>query len=223
MVVAFYWEQYRMGEIKDWSNLIQNTIRKFNTLFTLVAVWLFYISGLLFVIYHKEMVKDLNRLASLRVHQKSNKDLWIVLNHFRILRRARQQLFYDFRFMVMMNCCLSVVNILTCSYYTIDYFNSSFWYVLWWDLSDVLEFIFRFWLICQTSDHIRSSVCIILTYHILYLLCFYCAFTFFIIFYKAAECIPILRELRDHTTSRAERNKVCHISDDIIVNKTLRN
>jgi hypothetical protein len=84
------------------------------------------------------------------------------LGHFRILGEAKRQLFRDFRSMLMMNCCLSVVNIVTCSYFSINRFFVSihnYWVVVVWDMSDTLEFTFRLWLICHTADRIRSSVC----------------------------------------------------------------
>ncbi len=148
----------------SWFYLLELVILNFTTMFTLMALFLFVLCGHLFVIFHKKTVEELKLLLNSKwVNYRSSDELiWSLLSHFRILCEAKRQLFYDFRPMLMMNCCLSVINILTCAYYSI---YCPFFYIqllgaiVVWDICDTLEFIFRLWLICHTVDQIRASVC----------------------------------------------------------------
>lgn len=87
-------------------------------------------------------------------------NLWFLLSHFLVLGQAKRHLFKKLQTILTTNCCLSVVNMLTCSYYTIEFMASPYWSGTWQDLSDVLEYTFRLWLICHIADQIRSSVCL---------------------------------------------------------------
>lgn len=161
MIIAVCWEVVDPQRTDSWFYLLELAILKFTTMFT--ALFLFVLCGQLFIIFHKKTVEELKLLLNSKwVNYRSSDELiWSLLSHFRILREAKRQLFYDFRPMLMINCCLSVINILTCAYYSIDlfFFTSNYWVIVMWDICDTLEFIFRLWLICHTVDHIRASVC----------------------------------------------------------------
>ncbi len=155
------------GTNYDWMLLIEIVIWKLNTSFALMAVWLFALCGHLLVLYHKQMAEELKGLAnSNRIRNRErvdNDELWSFLSHFESLCEAKRQLFKDFRSMLIMNCCLSATNILACSYFSINLILSSTAYLMvTWDISDILEFTFRLWLICHTADIIRSSVSVLL-------------------------------------------------------------
>ena len=158
------------GTNYDWMLLIEIIIWKLNTSFALMAVWLFALCGHLLVLYHKKMTEELKELAkSKRIYNRErvdNDELWSFLSHFESLCEAKRQLFQDFRSMLIMNCCLSATNILACSYFTISLFSSTTYLMVTWDISDILEFTFRLWLICHTADRIRSSVSVSLYIYI---------------------------------------------------------
>jgi len=167
MVIAFSWELMHPKRKEDWSYIIEIVILKFTTLFTLMALFLFVFCGQLLVVYHRKIMEKLKIMISKEMIDQnlednySSDELWSILSHFRILCEAKRQLFRDFRSMLLMNCCLSVVNLVTCSYFAINRFFMSiqnYWLVVVWDISDALEFTFRLWLICHTADRIRSSV-----------------------------------------------------------------
>lgn len=162
MIVSFSWDFYEYNNIQGWLSLvIENAIRKFCTMFTLWSVWLFFFCGQLFVVYHNKIAKELEKLVSIHGIQdnvRAKEKIWSLLNHFRTICHAKRQLFSSFQFMLMVNLCLSVVNILTCLYYTIENISLIRWFGTLWDFSDSLEFTFRLWLICHTADRIRSSV-----------------------------------------------------------------
>lgn len=167
MVIAFSWELMHPKRKEDWSYIVEIVILKFTTLFTLMALFLFVFCGQLLVVYHKKIVEKLKIMISKEIIHRNPEDysssdeIWSILSHFRILCEAKRQLFRDFRSMLTMNCCLSVVNLVTCSYFAINRFFMSiqnYWLVVVWDMSDTLEFTFRLWLICHTADRIRSSV-----------------------------------------------------------------
>ena len=166
MVIAVYWEVVHPNRKEDWFYLLEMIVLKFSTMYTLMALFLFVLCGQLFVIYHLKIIEDLRLLLNSKVihhdsERSSDELIWSLLSHLRILCEAKRQLFRDFRPILMMNYCLSVVNILTCSYYSINhFFTSNYWVVVMWDICDTLEFIFRLWVLCHTADQIRSSVCV---------------------------------------------------------------
>ena len=161
MAFAMYWELVHPNRMEDWFYITGAVLLKFTTMFTLMALFLFVLCGQLLIVYHKTIVNELGLLLySKRVQlEHHSEDIWFLLSQFRIVCVAKRQLFHDFRSMLMMNCFLSVVNIITCSYYVINnFFTTNNWAVVTWDICDTLEFIFRLWLICHTTDEIRSTV-----------------------------------------------------------------
>lgn len=162
MIISFCWDLIETHQENWLSLVIENAIRKFCSMFTLWSIWIFFYCGQLLVIYHKNISKELTQMVTTGIREKEN--LWFLLSHFSVLGQAKRHLFKNLQMMLITNCFLSVVNMLTCSYYTIEFMASPYWIGTWWDLSDVLEFTFRLWLICHTADQIRSSVCLFSMY-----------------------------------------------------------
>lgn len=164
MAIVLYWELIHPTRKEDWFYLLEFVILKFTTMFTLIALLLFILCGQLLIVYHRKIAEELTQLISKEINQNSedyyfDDELWSILSHFQILCEAKKQLFRNFRSMLMMNCCLSVVNVVTCSYFAINHiFISLFWIVVMWDISDIVEFTFRLWLVGHITDQIRSSV-----------------------------------------------------------------
>jgi len=142
--------------------IIQNIIRNFSTLHTSMGLWLFVICGELLVIYNRKIMQDLLKANQSSTPVTTNNEIktnvtWSILSQFKILHDVHRQLFYDYRFILMANVCCNVIFILTCSFYFIEYLDST-WVGIFWEIAVVIEFIFRFWLVCHTEDRIRTSV-----------------------------------------------------------------
>jgi len=145
----------------DLFGTIQNIIRLICTLFNSMALWLFVICGQLLVIYNRKIAQNLmDILPRQKVIRKESKEIiaiWSILSEFKLLFDVRGRLFHDYRFILMGNVLLNVNLILSCSYYFIEFLDTA-WVGIFWEVSVVIEFISRFWLICHTADRIRSSV-----------------------------------------------------------------
>lgn len=177
---------------------VQNAIRIVTQMFTLMALWLFVLCGQLLTTYYKTAAQKIGRLNRIE-----GAACWGILSQYRQLIKTCQALHRDFRFILLANCWLSIVTVLTSSFFALEYMKSNHWIVTLWDGSDILESSFRLWLACHTSDRIRSSVC----YPSLRVNCFKLWLTH-IYLIQAAECIPVIRNLRDRMPSSVERNKV---------------
>lgn len=135
-----------------------------------------------------------------------NNPIWSILSQFKVLWEIRRKLFFDYRFILMGNVLLSVLFIFSCSYFLIEFLGRTS-VGIFCEVIVIVEFVFRFWLICHTADRIHSSVSIIMqdlfNMYIYYLPFHHCI--------KTLDCIPVLRQLREKMTSQTERNKVTFI------------
>lgn len=163
--------------------MIQNSIRLFCTIYNSMAMWLFVICGRLLVIYHRKITHDLIGILSKprTINIDNNETIWSTLNQFRVLREVHLKLFYDYRFILIGNVLLNLILIHSCSYYLIEFLDLT-WVGVFWEVSVVIEFTFRFWLICHTADHIHSSVSRHLLFWLLTMLIWY-AFSSYSVFF----------------------------------------
>lgn len=142
----------------------QNVIRLFCTLFSSMAVWLFVIFGQLFIIYNKKIAKYLLKIAISNSNQDEkeiSRAAWAVLSQFNLLIEVHRRHFYDYRFILIGNILINFILILSCSFTFIKYLKFT-WAGIFWEITAIVEFTLRFWLVCHTEDRIRSSVSIYL-------------------------------------------------------------
>jgi hypothetical protein len=134
-----------------------------------ISVWIFIICGQLCIFYTRELIANL-KLLNFVVRNTSGVPNRIVaqqrtfahLGSLKKLYEAADLLHHHFSTILAVNCFLTVVTMLTSSYYVIEFFKSGRLIPLCWDASDVLDSFVRFWLICHTSDRIRETVIIML-------------------------------------------------------------
>ncbi|XP_057366762.2 uncharacterized protein LOC130687605 [Daphnia carinata] len=100
-----------------------------------------------------------------------------ILRSLRQLYSAAELLHRHFSTMLMVHSCSMLINMFAASYYSIEFLRQGDIVMLCRDSSDMIGSFIRFWLMCHTADRIRET---------------------------AAECIPILRELRDYTDGKAD-------------------
>ncbi|KAK4016644.1 hypothetical protein OUZ56_031606 [Daphnia magna] len=163
--------------------LFESYIKLFaNHWFSVVPVWIYYICGQLHVFYVQKMVVRLNLLNELSrntttVHRIVSPRSFTILRSLTQLYSAAELLHHRFSTMLMINSCSTLISMFSASYYLIESFRQGDMIMLCRDSSDMITSFIRFWLMCHTADRIREA---------------------------AAECIPILRELRDHTAGKAD-------------------
>lgn len=71
---------------------------------------------------------------------------------------ATNLLYSQMNVMLMANCFLVVILMLTSSYYAISYFFEGNFMGGCWDATDVIDSFIRFWLMCHIADTVRSAV-----------------------------------------------------------------
>ena len=194
-----------LGEISNpfrsilWFAIIQNLIRIFaNQWFTVLPVWIFAIYGELIVFYFNKLASNLKVSAlSKNMAQMEGdsvrKDTFEMLRSMKQIYYASDLLHHRFSTMLITNCFLSFIVMLISTFYVIEYVVDKIYIgVPWWDGMDVLDSFLRFWLVCHTADRMRGAVNNANlwfnknTYSI-----------FIIMRMQAAECVPVLRQLRD--------------------------
>ena len=179
-----------------WFAIIQNLIRIFaNQWFTVLPVWIFAIFGELIVFYLKKIAFNLKAIALSKNMVQMNSesastDTFEILRSMKQIYYASNLLHHRFSTTLITNCLLSFIVMLTSSYNVIEYISDKYVVIPCWDGMDVLDSFTRFLLVCHTVDRIRGAVNI--NYNVQNL-------GFINIFYnvQAAECVPVLRELRD--------------------------
>lgn len=140
--------------VTSWVDVVSNAIRLTNTLFTLMAIWLFVFCSQVLMVYQEKMACRLQEAVA----ASREEIVWEILTDCRILVKVKCRLLRDFRYMLTANCCLSVMVMLTSTYFFIDSIRTQMWPLVVWGSFSSVEFCLRFWLICHTTDRVRLSV-----------------------------------------------------------------
>ena len=67
-----------------------------------------------------------------------------------------------FEWILIATCCQSTIMIIFSSYYAIESIFDGYLVHVIWNVSDVVQFFFRIWLICYMADRSKQSVSIIM-------------------------------------------------------------
>lgn len=156
-----YWELHHPSRHFVFVDAIQNTIRVFgDQWFTVIPIWIFVIFGQLLVVYLKTLTCNLNVIKAQEVKPFENAahQALVVLRSLEQLYSATNFLHRRFRLVLMANCCLIFIVMLTSAYYAIDSFSKSLIVVGFWSISNVLDPFTRFLAMCHISDQIRIAV-----------------------------------------------------------------
>ena len=81
-----------------------------------------------------------------------------ILRYLKQLYLASDLLHRHFSTILMVNCFVTFLTMLTSAYYVIEFIPSGYVPMVFLDSSDVVDSFIRFWLICHTSDLIRETV-----------------------------------------------------------------
>jgi hypothetical protein len=81
-----------------------------------------------------------------------------ILRTLKQLYLAADLLHRHFSTILMVNCFVTFLTMLISAYYVIEFFQRGNMVVVCLELSEVVESLIRFWLICHTSDLIRETV-----------------------------------------------------------------
>ncbi len=166
---SIYWELFHPTRPATWWNITQNLIRIFgNQWFSVLPVWIFVVCGELVVLYFKRIESNLEQLNLSAQNMggyfdkpANHQQTFAILLSLKQLYFAADLLHLRFGIMLISNCILCFVTMLTSSYYVIEYMLDKFVVVTCWDGSDVLDSFIRFWLICHTADRMRGAVRVI--------------------------------------------------------------
>jgi len=130
-----------------------------------IPVWIFIICGQLYLFYVKKLIEKLNFVYLVAKNSsKVIKCQIITQRTFDILRTLKQLylaadlLHRHFSTILMVNCFVTFLTMLISAYYVIEFFQRGNMVVVCLELSEVVESLIRFWLICHTSDLIRETV-----------------------------------------------------------------
>ena len=137
----------------------------------MIPVWIFIICGQLYLFYVRKITDKLN-LFYFATKNAIGIQSQIIIHHrtFAILRSLKQLylaadlLHRHFSTILMVNCFMTFITMLTTTYNVIEFFQRGNMVLFCWDSSDVMDSFIRFCLICHTSDRIREAVIIILIF-----------------------------------------------------------
>ena len=130
----------------------------------MIPVWIFIICGQLYLFYVKKLIEKLNFVYLVAKNSKVIKCQIITQRTFGILLSLKQLylaadlLHRHFSTILMVNCFVTFLTMLTSAYYVIEFIPSGYVPMVFLDSSDVVDSVIRFWLICHTSDLIRETV-----------------------------------------------------------------
>ena len=130
----------------------------------MIPVWIFIICGQLYLFYVKKLIEKLNFVYLVAKNSKVIKCQIITQRTFGILLSLKQLylaadlLHRHFSTILMVNCFVTFLTMLTSAYYVIEFIPSGYVPVVFLNSSDVVDSFIRFWLICHTSDLIRETV-----------------------------------------------------------------
>ena len=136
----------------------------------MIPVWIFIICGQLYLFYVKKLIEKLNFVYLVAKNSKVIKCQIITQRTFGILLSLKQLylaadlLHRHFSTILMVNCFMTFITMLTTTYNVIEFFQRGNMVLFCWDSSDVMDSFIRFCLICHTSDRIREAVIIILIF-----------------------------------------------------------
>ena len=130
----------------------------------MIPVWIFIICGQLYLFYVKKLIEKLNLIYVVAKNSKVIKCQIITQRTFGILLSLKQLylaadlLHRHFSTILMVNCFVTFLTMLTSAYYVIEFIPSGYVPMVFLFSSDVVDSFIRFWLICHTSDLIRETV-----------------------------------------------------------------
>jgi hypothetical protein len=145
--------------------MIENIIRLFCRLFTSTSVFIFVILSQLVDIYIEiisALVEvEISNTANIFAGQKEIKNqVAHYFSYLGTLNYASQHLKRSFELPLIINYILSIVMMITSSYYTVEFIHDRIAVVFLWEIIDVLQFFVRFCLICNTVDNLCKLVSI---------------------------------------------------------------
>ncbi len=133
--------------------------------FTAIPVWVFLICSQLYIFYTRKLIANL-KLLYFVVRNATVPSQTVAQRTFAHLRSLKQLylaadlLHRHFSTILVVNCFLTFITMLTSSYYVIEFIQRGYVVIVCWEVSTVLDSFVRFWLICHTSDRIRETVII---------------------------------------------------------------
>lgn len=167
MVLNLYfgirWEYCRHPTRKfQWLDATQNMMRMFaNQWFTVIPILIFALSGELLVTYFESISANLKLLIAYNAKSQSppvaNKTS-VLLQPLKPLFLAISLLHRHLNAVLMINCFLAFISMLTCSYYSIEHIREGRVIAACWDVTDIVDSFARYWAMCHISDRMREAV-----------------------------------------------------------------
>ena len=145
---------------ENWIEVTQSLLRKLSQLFSGAALMLFAIFGELLVVYYHNISQELKMCTSLPSSEQVDKERkkFNILNGLADLSKATLLLHQRFYSMIIIHLCLTISNMFTYSYYLIDNFENNRLIGVVWEVICVFHSVINLWIICHTTDRIRTAV-----------------------------------------------------------------
>ena len=152
MITAMKWE--------NWVEVTQSLLRKLSQLFSGATLMLFAIFGELLVVYYHSISHILKMSILLPLSEQVDKERmkFNTLNGLTDLSKATQLLHQRFHSMIIIHLCLTISNMFTYSYYLIENFEKNQLIGIIWEVICVFHSVINLWIICHTTDRIRTAV-----------------------------------------------------------------
>ncbi len=160
------WEFSNSFWLFNWPDVIQSILRAItHKWYVALPVWIYVICGELVIFYFKRITCQLKLLYTTTRnitanHQKLfiHVEIFGLLRHLKELNLATDLLHRRLSSMLLGNCCMSFVIMLTSSYYAIEYIKEKYYIGACWDGFDVFDSFLRYFIICDTTDRMREAV-----------------------------------------------------------------
>ena len=158
-----YSEYSSLSEKVSWLDTIENLIRIFCRLFTATSVFIFAILTQLVDIY-SETISNLVETDTYNIvnifdeHKKLQSKVAHYARNLETLNYLVQDLKNCFEWPLIVNYFLSIVMMITSSYYTVEFIHDKIVVVSLWEIIDVVQFFVRFCLICTAVDNLCKLV-----------------------------------------------------------------
>ncbi len=161
-----YSESFNPGRTFNWPDVILRISRSItHKWFISLPVWIYLICGELVIFYYQRITNQLKLLCTMAArdlitNQKNflNMQFLKLLRPFNELYLATDLLHRRLSLMLLINCYLSFVIMLTSSYYTIEYISEKYYMGACWNGFDVFDSFLHYFLIFHTTDRLREAV-----------------------------------------------------------------
>lgn len=147
---SIYWDVCHPVRIVSGLEVCQNLIAIVTQLYPVAALWIFALCGRILVQYQ--------RVVSAQLLQQGDRYGPSLLRRHRQLCQSADQLVHQFRWILFANTCFSSLTLFNSSYFVVEFIHDHYLIAALRQVNNFIKALFRLWLMCNTTDHIRKMV-----------------------------------------------------------------